>query len=455
MLLFDDALQLQFKDTSVLEYSPVQYGFRCLMDKNQVLWLGYNEGLSAIEIGPRKFRQFLARAERPFFSCRGIRQIGDTLLINSNEPTMLIDLKSGKTKALDWHQQERGNRSIKFLPFITANDGSHWTASERLYRVSAAGTIMEELIVKEDSFKNIKRIWSFFQDQNDAWWVGVGTGFLYRVSPPPAQKSTRFSAYNEFTDLQDAIIWQFLEDEKGIWIAAQNGLYLLDPEKGIIAHYGIQQEGKFYLPAEEFYYIHKDTRDQTYWLATHDGGLLHFSPEADITYRQFSRSQGLPSNELYTIIEDAKGQFWISSAKGLIQLNPETLRFNIYFEEQGITNNEFNRLSYHQTPDGTIYFGGLNGVTSFHPNDFQEIEQEFPIRLSAVHLTREQADGPEDITESVLQGQPIRFYPHDKLLAIDLSMQDYFHADQITYSYQIRSGGRDRKQAWTALDNNS
>jgi hypothetical protein len=59
----------------------------------------------------------------------------------------------------------------------------------------------------------------------------------------------------------------------------------------------------------------------------------------------------------------------------------------VYYEEQGIAHNEFNRLSYYQHTDGRIFFGGLNGITAFDPQDFYEQERyEVPLKVSAASL---------------------------------------------------------------------
>jgi hypothetical protein len=82
-----------------------------------------------------------------------------------------------------------------------------------------------------------------------------------------------------------------------------------------------------------------------------------------------------------------KKVFWISTANGLVQFNPETEADFVYYEEQGIAHNEFNRLSYYQHTDGRIFFGGLNGITAFDPQDFYEQERyEVPLKVSAASL---------------------------------------------------------------------
>jgi len=73
----------------------------------------------------------------------------------------------------------------------------------------------------------------------------------------------------------------------------------------------------------------------------------------------------LPHNVLNAIYEDDFGFFWMSSDNGIIQFQKSTFKIKNHTTADGISHPEFNRISHFQAEDGTIYFGGLNGVTYF------------------------------------------------------------------------------------------
>ena len=132
-----------------------------------------------------------------------------------------------------------------------------WTANDRLYQLDSLGHIVKEIKEIKIPSGGDTRIWSFFQDRSNTWWLGVGRGFIYYFNEQQHDKPQAFDAYNGFETLQNAEKWHFLENERGIWIAAQNGLYLLDKQKGIIARYNEQESGPHHLPASQFHYIYK------------------------------------------------------------------------------------------------------------------------------------------------------------------------------------------------------
>ena len=119
-----------------------------------------------------------------------------------------------------------------------------------------------------NSFENKSyqsRIWSMFEDIEGQIWVGGrGLYFLENNEIKP------FEQYNDFHELEDALVLFIYQDRSGvIWIGSEDGLYQLDRKKGIIAGYGRNKKGQFYLPTNKFQHMYQDARG-IYWLATED-----------------------------------------------------------------------------------------------------------------------------------------------------------------------------------------
>ncbi len=52
-----------------------------------------------------------------------------------------------------------------------------------------------------------------------------------------------------------------------------------------------------------------------------------------------------------------------------LDLIKKTNKFINYTAMDGLQSNEFNGRSYFKSKDGEMFFGGINGVTAFYPND--------------------------------------------------------------------------------------
>ncbi len=81
----------------------------------------------------------------------------------------------------------------------------------------------------------------------------------------------------------------------------------------------------------------------------------------------------MPSDVVYQIVEDEHGKFWISTNMGLVLFNPEDARIErIYTTSNNILCNQFNYKSSYRNPEGEIYFGSIEGLVSFRPDELLE-----------------------------------------------------------------------------------
>jgi signal transduction histidine kinase/DNA-binding response OmpR family regulator/ligand-binding sensor domain-containing protein len=446
----DQDLKVVYHDTETLANQWYRQYTSTLVDRTGTIWYGHLNGLWMIELRQSLFRQYFKGPDNNPFPARGIAEYGRSLFVNGTNSLkgVILDLKTGQ-----WHEYREMDARFatqNCFPMYLNAKRELWTATDHLFQFDSLGHVVKDIAVRtgDDS-----KIWSFFQDRSNTWWLGLARKYIYSFNPDQQDKPQMFEAYNGFDALQKTEKWHFLENDRGIWIAAENGLYLLDKQKGIIARYSEQEEGPHHLPALQYHYTYQD-KSGNLWLATGDAGLLKIGIDAamnPVVLQHVTRENGLPSNELYAIYEDNFNHLWISSANGLIQFSKETGDIRVYFETEGITNNEFNKLSAFQSPSGRIYFGGQNGVTAFDPKDFnQEVAYDPPIIFTEASVFSGREDRLVNITDGVLHDRQITFSPGDKFMTLQFALQDYFHSDKIRYSYQFEGLGKD----WTDLNSN-
>ena len=94
---------------------------------------------------------------------------------------------------------------------------------------------------------------------------------------------------------------------------------------------------------------------------------------------------GLPSNVIYRIEEDKKGNMWISTANGLARLNPKNHKIKVFKKEHGLTSNQFNYNSSLKTDNDKLYFETLKGMISFQPNSIQEFSIQPKVYISQIN----------------------------------------------------------------------
>lgn len=115
-------------------------------------------------------------------------------------------------------------------------------------------------------------------------------------------------------------------------------------------------------------YVRVITKDKygNIWVGTRKG-LYKIAPKSNYKSAVL-KNYGLKNNDIVGLIPQ-DNFLWISTYNGLIQLNITNSHTNHYFKKDGIPNNEFNAKSFYKAKDGTLYFGGLNGIVKFNPSN--------------------------------------------------------------------------------------
>ncbi|MFT5819397.1 MAG: hypothetical protein ACI8ZM_000620 [Crocinitomix sp.] len=88
-------------------------------------------------------------------------------------------------------------------------------------------------------------------------------------------------------------------------------------------------------------------------------------------YRNYDVNDGLPSSQIYEIIEDSKGYIWFGTDRGLVRYNG--YEFETFTVSDGLTSNVVYHLN--EGPDGTIYcYNQDQKINYFRNNKFHEFK---------------------------------------------------------------------------------
>jgi|GEM_PF-694007 len=85
----------------------------------------------------------------------------------------------------------------------------------------------------------------------------------------------------------------------------------------------------------------------------------------------YSRISGLPDDYIYSLAIDAGGNVWCSTNRGIVRINPTGSLLQLG-KQDGLQENEFNTNVLDQEPGGELFFGGVNGISSFYPNQIND-----------------------------------------------------------------------------------
>lgn len=154
---------------------------------------------------------------------------------------------------------------------------------------------------------------------------------------------------------------------KTVWVGANDGARTFTFAGKQIRHFRSTFSNGNGLQADVIKSFHVDHRNNI-WIGTWGGGLSRFN-SADSSFRTYSLNDGLPSNVVYGILEDALGTLWLSTNSGIANLDPPTRETKTFAYSDGLQGSEFNTGAYFRSLNGRMYFGGTNGLTIFNPTD--------------------------------------------------------------------------------------
>lgn len=399
------------------------------VDKHGGMWMGTSFGLFHTRVGKNHFhRLFYKSGDEKKPAVRGITAVGSTLYTNLENVGLFSSTYSGG---------EARQLLVKQGVFNSLSNA----LGGKLY-LGQGNTLVEydQQTTKTAvmPMPSLGTIWSMHSFSVKPYrLLASGDPGLWLVDPV-TQHVEPFRGYNQFPELARAHVLHIGADRQGtLWLCATTGLYTVDPQKGVTARYWRGGRGPFKLPVDSYQHFYQDPQG-LFWLATANAGLVRWD-RARRRYRQFRRANGLNNDNIYAVYADWRGHLWLSSDNGIMQFDPVRLTTRTYMVQEGISNNEFNRIAHYQDERGRLYFGGLNGITAFDPRDFkvESTLPTLPLRVVSFHQFDTDRDTLVDKTEELLKTNQITLQPNDRSSTLNFALLNYTDAQKNTYVYQL------------------
>jgi signal transduction histidine kinase/ligand-binding sensor domain-containing protein/DNA-binding response OmpR family regulator len=227
-------------------------------------------------------------------------------------------------------------------------------------------------------------------------------------------------------------------DKNGIlWVGQTGGLHCFDTSDGkeVNADFSEKMKGVTISSSHE-------GNDGNLWLGSPQG-LFHTQKESR-EIEVYSQNEGLPSNSICAIQEGANGQVWISTMNGLSNFDAETKTFKNYYVHDGLQDNEFRVKATFRDFDGKLFFGGINGISSFYPNRIGESEKlESKLYFSSLSVLNQpvkydEALGKKNILDRhISQASKITLKRSQNVFSLDFAVLEYANPQKVVYGYML------------------
>ena len=362
-------------------------------DKNGNFWIGTEDaGLNKLDAKTGLFTNFLPNGTKnsiAYYNIHGLQVDGDKLWIGSFEHG--IDLMDIHTNKIIKHYSTLNRPSLRSNFMIAF----YKTRANHMMLASTNGLYTYDQ--KKDDFVRAGPVpYTFYnsicEDHEGYIWAGTFNEGVFRYKPGESTFRNFRSADGDLTSLGNNTINNIFEDSK-----------------------------------------------QRIWVSTDGGGLCLYDRKKE-TFKRYTTKQGLPSNFLFRIEEDADHKLWISSTRGLVHFDPESGSMKIYSKSDGLLTDQFNYNSSFKDADGRLYFGSVKGLISFQPGQLHNKSYAVPVFLTDFQIENEENADDKNrspLKKSILYTDTIVLNSSQSSFSINFAALSYFSPEMTQYAYKM------------------
>ena len=366
-------------------------------DKDKNLWIGTNDGgLNLYNPITQRFTSYTLQEDE---SARGIG--------SNNIKAVYVDEK-------------------KSLVYI----GTHAGGLSILHRNSGQ---VENFNQRNSQLVN-ENVYAILPDGEGNLWLGTLSA-LVRFNPEQRSFTTIEKEKDGTPVVSKQITTLFRDSHKRLWIGGEEGLSVFKQE-------GLDIQKASILPVSNvtklFTNCIYEASNGVIWVGTREG--FYCFNEKDKQIKRYNTTNGLPNNVVYGILEDSFGRLWLSTNRGISCFNPETEKFRNFTESDGLQSNQFNTASYCRTSVGQMYFGGINGITTFRPELLLDNPYTPPVVITKLQLFNKVVR-PDDetgiLTKNISETKSITLKSWQTAFSIEFVVSNYISGQHNTFAYKL------------------
>ena len=343
------------------------YVFAVYLDRSGGLWVStkYN-GINYCSTAHQRFDKFYLLDGRSLkdYIISGMTEDGKGNVYICTEKGGLI-LFNAKTGNLS----EFGPSSIKGIDIVSPclDDRYLWIGSIRgLYRYDLKNRslrVYDALSQKADLPDD--RIGVVYLSDGGTLYVGTTLGLSYYDRERDCFESLEtFDGVNVTSVAEDSFA--------KLWISTYaSGIFYYDPATDkVLKHFSSSSQGEFYLPTDKISSILVDSKDRVWAVGLTYGFSVYNSEEGHFVAYDSRHFTTMSTDVYFNALEDNNGHIWISSDKGLLEVDPGTMTMSRYTVTDGLLDDVLKR-GVLKSQNGDLYFASQSGFVRFNPSEFR------------------------------------------------------------------------------------
>ena len=410
-----------------------------IKDSDGNFWLAiYQKGVMMIPAQPNRFKYIgYKSANRNIIGSCCV-----TALFKDKENTLWVGTDNDGIYRIDKDGKEschfEHSTSSHSVPSIVINlfedsDGVLWCGSfsngmGRVDKQTGRFTPLR-LIDSENSLTH--RVYCIVEDSDKKLWIATMGGGVFCYDMNTQKVSTTNVTPNE-----KWVSTLFYAKEKNkLYVGTYNGVACVDLNDE-------NHDTHMLLSRHIIYSINEDARGNV-WIGTSEG-LVCLENESE-AIEKFTIANGLPSDVIYAVLEDDYNNLWISTDAGVSRFDPLSRRFINYFVGDGWQGNEFSKNTAFKETNGTLWFGGVNGVTYFNPMEITNPARKWNVAITDFYLHNTPvrkgmlSGGGLIIDKPVYEAEEFHLSHKDNAFTVEFATREYNSPERVSFMYSMNN----------------
>lgn len=275
----------------------------------------------------------------------------------------------------------RNLNRLRVLNLVSNSAGETWLATDNgLYQLSADQTDLERIEMPWLDSGRQSLDWVEVTEAGDVWLIqsSVSHITLWR------QGETTPQTFLEGIDP----IFLFNDQQNRLWVGSSgDGLFVIDLATLQVRQITVEQGTGL---SSNYINAVIQGSEQQLWVAT-SRGIDRFDPDTK-QFTSYDIDRQKSDINVQSLVMDDKHRIWFATNQGIFRLEPETEVLHHFTVNDGLHSNNFLARSALKTADGRVYFGSIDGLTSFHPDSINVNRVPPPVAITRVKI-----DGREQL----------------------------------------------------------
>lgn len=219
-------------------------------------------------------------------------------------------------------------------------------------------------------------------------------------------------------------IYQGQDGSYYIGFLRDGGLGIIEPNSKETKYYKNIPNDKTSISSNRIRYINEDSKGNI-WIGT-SYGLNKYDPKTKV-FKRYTTSDGIANNTIYGVLVDDNDNIWVSTNKGISQIDTKNNTVNNLSVTDGLQGNEFNGNAAFKSKSGELFFGGINGLNAFYPEDVNSINNKSKVIF----------DGFKVNDKDYLDINGLKFDNNTENIKIKFFTPVYSSNKNISYEYEL------------------